>query len=402
MSEKKYLKLASRVAKVAPSPTMAISAKAKQMKEDGLDVLVFAAGEPDFDTPEFIKEGARDALAKGLTKYTANLGTLALRKEIAKKFKEDNHLDYDVKNIIVSSGAKQSVANAIFVTIGEGDEVIIPAPYWVSYPEMVNLADGTNAIVQTEPENNFCPTAKALREAITPRSKMLILNTPGNPSGGAYERSQLEEILEVVLEHDLLVLSDEIYEKVLYDGRKHTAFASLSKEAFERTITVNGVSKSFSMTGWRIGYAAGPAPIVNAMDSFQSHFTSNASSISQHATLEALRGDQSFLAEWIAEFDKRRKLIVGGLNSIEGINIAMPGGAFYAFFSMKGLIGKKVAGKTIAGSLDFCANALEDAKVALVPGVAFGSEGYVRMSYACSEDEIREGIRRLKAWIEGT
>lgn len=384
--------LASRVKNVKPSPTLAMDAKAKAMKAAGEDVVNFGVGEPDFDTPDNIKEAAIKAIKDGFTKYTPAGGIVPLKEAIVDKFRSDNAIEYDVSEIIVNCGAKHSLYNIAQAMYEQGDEVIIPAPYWVSYPDQVLLAEAKPVIVKTEESDNFMLRPEALKAAITPKTRAIILNYPSNPTGCAYSKTALEEIADIVLQHkNLYVVSDEIYEKLLYDGTEHISIASLGKEIKDRTLLVNGLSKSHCMTGWRIGYTAGPVDVIKAMTKIQSQSTSNPTSIAQKAAVEALRGPQDFLAPMNAEFDKRRKYLVEALNAIDGITCMMPTGAFYVFPNTSGVYKGKVK-----GSMDLATYLLEEAKVALVPGEAFGDDNYIRISYATSMEDIQKAVGRIK------
>jgi aspartate aminotransferase len=386
--------LAERVKRVKPSPTLAMDAKAKEMKAGGEDIVNFGVGEPDFDTPENIKEAAIKALRDGFTKYTPVGGTLALKDAIIDKLRADNSLDYSRDEIIVSCGAKHSLYNIAQALFGPGDEVIIPSPYWVSYPAQVLLNDAEPVIVRTFEDDSFVLRPEALEDAITDRTKALILNSPSNPTGLTYGRKALEAIADIVVRRGIFVISDEIYEKLLYDGAEHTSVASLGKEIKKRTIVVNGLSKSHAMTGWRIGYAAGPAEIIKAMTKVQSQSTSNPTSIAQAGAVEALRGTQDFLATMLAEFDRRRKYLVGELNEIPRVKCLTPTGAFYAFPNVSGLYGGKVK-----SSSELAMYLLEEARVALVPGDAFGDDAFIRISYATSIEDIRKAVDRIKAAV---
>ena len=381
--------LAQRATTLTPSLTLAIDAKAKKMKAEGIDVCGFGAGEPDFDTPQYIKDAAAQALAAGFTKYTPSSGIPDLRAAIAEKLKNDNGLDYKPSQVIVNCGAKHSCYNVIIATCQAGDEVIIPAPYWLSYPEMVKLADATPVVVPTSEANGFKLTPDQFRDAMTPATKLLILNSPGNPTGSVYSREELQALAEVALEEDILMLSDEIYEKITYDGTQHVSLASLGQEIYDLTITVNGFSKAYSMTGWRLGYIAAPEPIATAIDSIQSHSTSNPTSFAQKGALAGLKGDQSFIGEMVKAFAERRAYMHEKLTSIPGITCVKPMGAFYMLpnISRLGL-----------NSTNFCGKLLEDQKVAAVPGIAFGADDYIRLSYACSMENIQKGLDRLAAF----
>jgi aspartate aminotransferase len=388
--------LAERVKGIKPSPTLAVDARAKAMKAEGIDVVGFGAGEPDFDTPENIKEAAVKALKSGFTKYTPVGGTDELKDAIINKLKNDNGIVYERSQIIVSTGAKHSLYNVAQALYGPGDEVIIPAPYWVSYPDQVILNDATPVIVQTREDEGFVLTAEAFEKAITPKTRALILNSPSNPTGLGYPKKALERIAEVAVKHKVMVISDEIYEKITYDGFRHVSIASLGSEIKELTITINGLSKSHAMTGWRLGYAAGPKEVIGAMTKIQSQSTSNPCSITQKAAVEALNGPQDFLPVMVAEFDKRRKYIVERLNAIPGFSCPTPVGAFYAFPRVSPVYGKSFKGKEIKGSADLAAYLLEEAKVAVVSGDAFGADDYIRLSYATSMAAIEKGLDRIE------
>jgi aspartate aminotransferase len=387
--------ISQRARKISPSPTLAMAAKAKQMRAEGIDIVSFDAGEPDFDTPQHIKDAACKSLQDGFTKYTPVAGTPDLRRAICDKLKADNNLDYEPSQVIVSLGAKHSIYNAVLATINPGDEVIIPAPYWVSYPEIVKMAEGVPVYVETDESTGFTMPIERLKEAITPKTRMLILNSPSNPTGGVYNQTQIEEIAQLAVDKGFYVLSDEIYEKIIYDGRKHVSIASLGPEIKKLTITVNGFSKAYSMTGWRLGYAAAEKEIVDAIEAIQSHSASNMVSFTQPAAVAALKGPQDVVDKMVAEFDRRRKYIVERLNAIDGIECTMPGGAFYVFPNVSGLFGRKHGNKTIDGSDAFCAFALEEARIATVAGSGFGADNYVRFSYATSIENIEKGMDRL-------
>ncbi len=393
--------IAERATRIKPSPTLQMDTKAKEMKAQGIDVLSFSVGEPDFDTPEHIKDAAIRALREGKTKYTPVGGIPELKEAIIEKFKRDNSLDYKPEEIIVSCGAKHSLYNIAQAILSPGDEVIIPSPYWVSYPAQVLLNDGTPVIVETSEDEGFTLSAEALKEKITPKTKAIMLNYPSNPTGLTYSVDALSKIAEIAIENNIYIISDEVYEKLLYDGLKHTSIASLSEEIKSKTLVVNGISKAYSMTGWRIGYTAGPAEIIKAMTKIQSQSTSNPTSIAQWASVEALKGPQDFLDDMVAEFDQRRKLLVDELNKIDGISCRMPQGAFYAFPNITGVLGKKTPeGEVISDSSALAMYLLEKAHVALVPGSAFGAEGYIRISYATSRENILEGIKRIREALD--
>jgi aspartate aminotransferase len=391
--------ISERAKKVKPSATLAVDSKAKAMKAQGVDIINFGVGEPDFDTPDHIKEAAIKAIRDGFTKYTPVGGTDELKESIINKFAKENGLNYRPENIIVSCGAKHSLYNISQALLSPGDEVIIPAPYWVSYPDQTLLNDATPIIVQTLQEDNFTLRPEQLEAAITKNTKALILNYPSNPTGFTYTRDALERISELAIKHNFYIISDEVYEKFLYDGAEHVSIASLSNEIKERTIVVNALSKSHAMTGWRIGYAAGPADIVKAMTSIQSQSTSNPTSIAQKAAVAALTGSQDFTAAMVKEFDRRRRLLVNGLNSIEGIECLMPTGAFYAFPKVSSLYGKRKGERMIKNSFDLAMYMLEEANVALVHGEAFGNDAHVRVSYAISVEGIEKALQRIKRAI---
>jgi aspartate aminotransferase len=388
--------IAQRAKAIKPSPTLAMAAKAKAMKAQGIDVVDFGVGEPDFDTPENVKQAGIKAIQSGFTKYTPAGGTDELKDAVVDKLKKDNGLAYERSQVLVSCGAKHSLYNIAEALFDPGDEVIIPSPYWVSYPDQVILNDAVPVIVETTEQEGFRISAAKLEKAITKRTKAFVLNSPSNPTGLAYDRKTLEEIAAVAVKHGIYVISDEIYEKLVYDGFTHTSIASLNPEIKELTIVVNGVSKSHAMTGWRIGFAAGPKDVITAMANIQSQSTSNPASISQKAALEALRGPQDFLPVMNAEFDKRRKYMVERLNKMKGVSCMLPVGAFYAFPNVSKLYGRSAGGKTVKNSADLAAYLLEAAKVALVSGDSFGADAYIRLSYATSMEIIKKGMDRIE------
>lgn len=392
--------IAERAKKVKPSPTLAVDSKAKELKAKGFDVVNFGVGEPDFDTPEHVKEAAIKAIRDGFTKYTPVGGIDELKEAIIEKLEKDNGLKYGKENILVSCGAKHSLYNIAQALFGPGDEVIIPAPYWVSYPDQVLINDAQPVIVETYEEDSFMLQPEALESKITQRTKALILNSPSNPTGFIYNKKVLEKVAEIALKHNIYIISDEIYEKLIYDGEKHLSIASLDEEIKEKTIVVNGLSKSHAMTGWRIGYAAGPAEIIKTMTKIQSQSTSNPTSIAQKAAVAALTGSQDCVEKMRQEFEKRRNYLVEGLNSIGGISCKMPKGAFYAFPNISKVLGKKASNNQINSSMDLSIYLLEQAKVALVPGSAFGAEGYIRISYATSMENLSKGIERIRKALE--
>lgn len=388
--------LSERARKIKPSPTLALDAQSKAMKAKGIDIVNFGVGEPDFDTPEHIKDAAIKALRDGFTKYTPVGGIDPLKDAIIEKFRGDNNLSYVREEIIVSCGAKHSLYNIAQALFSPGDEVLIPSPYWVSYPEQVLLNDAIPVFMGTYESDSFMVKPEVLESHITKKTKALILNSPSNPTGLTYDKKTLEQIAEVVLRKGIYVISDEIYEKLTYDGFVHVSIASLDEEMKKKTIVVNGLSKSHAMTGWRVGYAAGPAEIIKAMTNIQSQSTSNPTSIAQKAAIEALTGPQNFIKIMVSEFDKRRKFLINELNSIPGISCITPTGAFYAFPNTFKLYGKSFGNRKITSSGDLGLYLLEEAKVALVPGEAFGDDSYVRLSYATSMDEIKKGVDRIR------
>ena len=393
------LTVSKRCMAIAPSVTLAINAKAKEMRAKGIDVIGFGVGEPDFDTPEYICEAAKRAIDEGQTRYTPVAGTAELRRAIAAKLKKDNCLDYDPADIIVSNGAKQSLYNALCAILDPGDEVLIPAPAWVSYPEMVAMADGKPVLVQADEDNSFLVTIEQLRAAVTPRTKAIIINTPNNPNGNVCPRELLEEIAALAVEKQLFVISDEIYEKLIYDGAQHVSIASLNDRIKAQTIVVNGVSKTYAMTGWRIGYAAGPSDVIKAMVRFQSHATSNANSIAQAAAAEALKNGEKQIKAMVEEFDARRVMMDRLINGVKGLSANRPVGAFYTMVNISGVLGKRYQGRLIEDSTSFSDMLLEAVNVAVTPGKAFGSDDHVRMSYATSRENIAEGVRRIESFI---
>lgn len=399
-SFKMALTISEKCRNIHPSVTLAIDARAKQLRAMGLDVIGFGAGEPDFDTPRYIKSAARDALDAGMTKYTPVAGTVELRTEIQQKLLRDNGLDYELADIIVSSGAKQCLFNALSAILDPGDEVLLPSPCWVSYPEMVRMAGGVPVMVKGDEANGFLVDADTLRPHVTERTKALILNSPNNPSGSVCSRALLEGIAALAVEKQFYVISDEIYEKLIYDGEAHVSIASLGDEIRAQTIVVNGVSKSYAMTGWRIGYAAGPKAVIRAMTAFQSHSTSNPNSIAQHAAAVALTNGEKFMHDSLVEFDARRRLMHQLISEIPGLSAALPKGAFYMMLNISALIGKSLNGRAIRGSDDFAEMLLESQKVAVVPARAFGDDRYVRLSYATSRDKITLGLARIAEFVK--
>jgi len=385
------MKITKRIQEVNESVTLAISARAKALKKQGKDVISFGAGEPDFDTPDFIKNAAKEALDQGFTKYTPASGIPELKQAIVNKLKRDNKLDYDASQIVISCGAKHSLYNIMQVIAEEGDEVIIPAPAWLSYPEMVKLASATPVLVETKEENGFKLTADELKKAITKNTRAIVLNSPSNPTGMVYSEDELKSLAAVLENEDIIVISDEIYEFLMYDGLKHVSIASLSKKIKEHTIVVNGVSKSHSMTGWRIGYIAAPIEIAKGVSKLQSQSTSNPTSIAQKAALAAISADLSSVKEMVKVFAKRRDLMVERISKIDKLTALKPEGAFYVFVNIKA---------TGLNSMDFAKKILEDKLVAVIPGKPFGSDDHVRLSFAISEDEINKGLDRVKEFVE--
>lgn len=391
------MKLAHRTTLIEASPTLAISAKAKQLKDQGVDVIDFGVGEPDFDTPEHIKQACIKAIQGGVTKYTAAAGTPELKKTLSEKLKKRNNLEYAPNQIIASCGGKHSLYNIMLALIDKGDEVIIPAPYWVSYPEMVKLAEGTNVFVQTKEENGFKMTPEEFRKAITPKTKMLIMNSPSNPTGCVYSKSELKALADICVEKKIIVCSDECYEDLLYDGEQHVSMAGFGKEIYDLTISCFTFSKSYSMTGWRLGYCAGPKEAISAMSEIQSHTTSNPTSFVQKGGIEALVGPSAEpLKKMHDEFDKRRKRIVKLLKGIPGVTCRVPKGAFYVFPNVSAYYGKTIGGQKINNSVELCAYLLEKGHIAVVPGSAFGTDPFIRISYATSMENIEKGIQRMK------
>lgn len=391
----------SRKAKnINPSITLAITAKAKALKAEGVDVVSFGAGEPDFNTPKNIIDAAIRAMEEGKTKYTPTAGIIELREAICNKLEKDNNLKYNPNQIIVSTGAKQCLADVFMAILNPGDEVIVPTPYWVSYPELIKLADGIPVFVEANEKASYKYTIEDLEKVVSDKTKALVLNSPNNPTGTIYQKEELEAIAEFAKKHDILIISDEMYEKLIYDGEKHISIASLSQDAYERTIVINGVSKAYAMTGWRIGYAAAKEEIIKLMVSVQSHVTSNPNSIAQYASVEALNGPTDELVKMIAEFDNRRKFMVKRIGEIEGLDIIYPKGAFYVMINVSSVYGKAINGKTINSSLDFSAELLEEEKVAVIPGAAFGLDKFIRLSYATAQKDIEEGLNRIENFIK--
>lgn len=381
---------------IAPSPTLAIDSKFKEMKAAGQNVVGFGAGEPDFDTPDHIKQAAINAILSGKTKYTPASGTLELKKAVCEKFQRDNGLCYEPANIVVSNGAKHSLINAFGAILNPGDEVIVPAPFWVSYPEMIKYNDGVPVVLHTTEADGFKFTPSMLEGVISSKTKALVLNSPSNPTGMVYTESELRAIADVCMKHNLYIIADEIYEHLVYGDAKHVSVASFSEEIKDKTIIINGLSKTYAMTGWRIGFTASNAKIAKLMSNIQSHTTSNPNSIAQEAAVAALRGPSEELSEMIKQFDARRKYMVERMNSIEGVSCKEPEGAFYVMMNIEKLIGKTLKGKLIESADDFAEIFLENQLVAVVPGTGFAAPGHVRWSYATSMENIKEGLDRLE------
>ncbi|PZV09716.1 MAG: aspartate aminotransferase [Leptolyngbya sp.] len=384
------MRLSARVGQVNPSLTLVIDSKAKAMQAEGADVCNFSVGEPDFPTPAHIRQAATDALEAGKTRYGAVAGEMKLRQAIAQKLQKDNGLCYGAENIIVTNGGKHSLFNLMMATIQPGDEVIIPAPYWVSYPEMVTLAGGTPVIVQTDESTKFKITPEQLQQAITPKTRLFVLNSPSNPTGMVYSPEEVRALAKVVIENEIYVVSDEIYEKLLYDGAEHLSIGAVSPEAFERTIISSGFAKAYAMTGWRIGFLAAPVELIRACSLVQAHSTSNVCTFAQYGAIAALEGSQDFIQDMLKAFIQRRKLMLDYLNDMPGITCAKPNGAFYLLPNIQ---------RTGMKSIEFCEALLEEEQAVLVPGIAFGSDGYVRISYATDTDTIKKGMERLDKFV---
>lgn len=395
------LNLSKKSLAISPSVTLEITAKAKAMKAEGIDVIGFGAGEPDFDTPDNIKEAGIKAINEGLTRYTAASGIVELKEAICKKLRVDNNLEYSPDNIVISSGAKHSIFNALMAVINPGDEVIVGIPYWVSYPEMIRLAGGVPVYIETKEEKDFKFTTEDLERVRTDKTKALILNSPSNPTGAIYEKGELIEIANWAVKNGIIVISDEIYEKLVYDG-EHISIASLNSEIKDLTIVINGMSKAYAMTGWRIGYAAANNEIAKVMSNVQSHTTSNPCSISQYASVEGILGDQDDVYKMREEFKKRRDFMVDKVNSIKGLSCRKPKGAFYIMVNITEVKGKTIDGITINDSLDMAKLLLDKAKVAVIPGIGFGADDYIRLSYATSMENIEEGLNRIQEVVENS
>ncbi|MDU5079946.1 pyridoxal phosphate-dependent aminotransferase [uncultured Tissierella sp.] len=392
--------LSAKGLRIAPSITLEITAKAKAMKDSGIDVISFGAGEPDFNTPENIQQEGIRAIKEGLTRYTPASGIVELKKAVCEKFKIDNGLEYKPSNIIISSGAKHSIHNALMAILNPGDEVIFATPYWVSYPELVRLADGVPVYIETKEENDFKFNVDDLNKVLTDKTKAIILNSPSNPTGSIYTEEELRAIAEWAVKNNIFVISDEIYEKLIYDDNKHVCIASFNEDIKRLTILINGMSKSHAMTGWRIGYAAAHEEIIKVMSNIQSHATSNPCSISQYASVVGLTGDQNSVEEMKKHFVERRNYMADTINSIKGLSCRKPQGAFYIMVNFTQLLGKTIKGHAINSSMDFANLLLDEGKVAVVPGIAFGDDKYVRLSYATSMENIKNGLERIKQIVE--
>lgn len=391
--------LSEKMSNISSSPTLAIDAKFKKMKADGIDVVGFGTGEPDFDTPDHIKMAAINAITAGFTKYTPASGTMELRKAVAQKLENDNGVTYAPTDIVISNGAKHALVNAFYAILNDGDEVLIPKPFWVSYPEMVRIAGGVPKFIETTEKTHFKFSAADFEAAITPKTKAIVLNSPSNPTGMVYSEEELKSIADVAVKHNIFVVSDEIYEKLVYGSARHVSIASFGEDIKKLTIIINGVSKSYAMTGWRIGYAASAPEIAKIISNVQSHASSNPCSISQAAALAAISGPQEMVEAMRQEFKVRRDYMVERINKIPGVSCINPDGAFYVFMSIKDLLGKEIKGKVINNADEFCEWLLECSKVALVPGTGFGADGYVRWSYATSMQNIKEGLDRLEEFL---
>ena len=393
------MKLSKKAEDISPSITLAITAKAKELKESGVDVISFGAGEPDFNTPSNIIEAAYRAMKEGKTKYTATSGIKELKEEICKKFLRDNGLKYDLDQIIVCTGAKQCLADAFMAILNEGDEVIIPTPYWVSYPELVKIAGGVPVFMEGSIKNHFKYEIEKLENIVTSKTKAIIINSPNNPTGTIYNKEELLELAKFAENHNLVIIADEIYEKLIYDGEEHISIASLTDYAYNNTIVINGLSKAAAMTGWRIGYAAANKDIIKLMTSIQSHMTSNTNSITQYAAIEALSNTEDSLNKMVKEFDNRRKYMIDRLNCIKGINYILPKGAFYIMVNVSGFYDKSINGEKIIDSLSFSKELLNEENVAVIPGIGFGLDEYIRLSYATSMKNIENGIDRIEKFL---
>ncbi|EIW6613113.1 pyridoxal phosphate-dependent aminotransferase [Clostridium perfringens] len=388
--------LSRKAQNIGASLTLALTAKAGELKKEGIDVVSFGVGEPDFNTPKNIIEAATRAMEEGKTKYTATSGIVELKEAIAKKLHDDNGLNYGTKNIIISTGAKQSLANVFMAILNPGDEVIIPVPYWVSYPELVKLSDGVPVFIETKKENDFKVTYDELKSVLSENTKAIVINSPNNPTGTVYSKKDLEVITKFAEENDLIIISDEIYEKLIYGKEKHISIASLSEDAFKRTVVINGFSKAYAMTGWRIGYAACyDEELIKVMNNVQSHMTSNTNSIAQFAALEALNGDQETIKNMVKEFSLRRELMIELISGIEDLTFIEPKGAFYVMIDVSKVLKKA----NIKGSMEFANLLLKEENVVVIPGIAFGEDNFIRLSYATSKEEIIKGLKRIKKFV---
>lgn len=393
------MNLSKKANSISPSITLEITGKANELKAQGVNVMSFAAGEPDFNTPRNIIEAAIKAMDDGYTKYTKTSGIVELRKAICKKLHQENNLNYSEEQIVVSTGAKQCLANTFLAILNKGDEVILQNPCWVSYTELIKLADGVPVIVNCDENDGYKLSAKNIEKAVTSKTKAILLNSPHNPTGIVYKKNELEEIAEIAKKYNLIIISDEIYEKLIYDGEEHVSIASLSEDAYERTIVINGLSKTYAMTGWRVGYTASSTKLAKVMSSVQSHMTSNVCSISQYAALEALTGPQDSINMMKNAFEERRNFMMKKLEGIDEVSFIKPQGAFYIMVDITYFIGKSINGIKINNSIEFAKILLEEEKVAVIPGAAFGLENFIRLSYATSMEVIEEGLDRIKSFL---
>ena len=393
------LSVSHRCQAISPSPTLAIDARAKEMKAAGVDVISFGAGEPDFPTPEYICDAAREAIEKGLTRYTPAAGTKELRKAICEKLRKDNDMTYTYGDIVVSSGAKHSLYNIFQAILDPGDEVLIPTPCWVSYPELVRMAGGVPVFIPADESTDFIPTKRDIASRVNRRTKAMIITSPSNPNGSIWPQEMLQFVADLAVSHPFYVVSDEIYEKLIYDGKKHLSIAQLGEQIKAQTFMVNGVSKAYAMTGWRIGYVAGPRAEMQAIANFQSQATSNANSIAQYAAMKALQGGDECIKPMVAEFEARRNAMVERINKIPGLSCRKPQGAFYIMLNIKKVLGKSYNGRVIESSKTFAELLLAEKHVAVVPGIAFEAEGFCRLSYAVSMENCMEGLNRIEAFI---
>ena len=392
--------LSDKLENIVPSMTLAITAKAKMLVDQGYDVVAFGVGEPDFDTPDPIKEAAIEAIKSGYTKYTPATGVLKLRQLICEKLQRDNHLDYSPDQIIANSGAKHSLSTAFQTILNPGEEVILAAPYWVSYPEIIKIAGGVPVIINTQEVNNFKITPEELQEKITDKTKAILLNTPSNPVGAVYSREDLEKLADIAVKNNIFVVSDEIYERLIYDDNKHVSIAEISPEMKNLTILINGMSKDYAMTGWRLGYTAANREVIKAMGVIQGHAVSHPSSITQYAGIGALQSDKAIFLDMLKEYDQRRKYMIERINNMKELSYIYPQGAFYVFINISKLFNKTYNGKQVNSSLEFADALLDIEKVALVPGIAFGVDSFVRISYATSMEEIKKGLDRIENFIK--